>query len=213
MSLTRRLAATALNIGLLALVFMVYTHPHAGIYGQTDAFVFGRGNAPAEVRDAVVGQLEAFQDGYRRRDLGALRSFSGRLMADDVTALGTMPKEIYAGRAAVDDLVRTDWESWGDCTFFPRTAHVSSRGDVAWFAMIGYVEFDLSRFLVLPLRVSGVLTRSDTAWAFSQLQFQFDLDLSFLLLTDIVLLAWLVVNVVLLLWTLVRLLRPMRRVG
>lgn len=213
MSLTRRLAVTALNIGLLALVFMVYTHPHAGVYGQADAFVFGRGNAPADVRDAVVRQLEAFQDGYRRRDLGALRSFSSRLMADDVTALGTMPKEIYTGRAAVDDLVRTDWESWGDCTFFPRTAHVSSRGDVAWFAMIGYVEFDLSRFLVLPLRVSGVLTRSDTGWTFGQLQFQFDLDLSFLLLTDLVLIAWLVVNLALLLWMLVRLVRPMRRVG
>ena len=208
MALTRRLAATALNVGLLALVFMVYTHPHAGVYGKSDAFVFGRGNAPAEVRDAVVRQLEAFQDGYRRRDLAALRAFSSRLMADEVTALGTMPKEIYAGRAAVNDLVRTDWESWGDCTFFPRTAYVSSRGDVAWFAMIGYVEFDLSRFLVLPLRVSGVLTRSTMAWTFSQLQFQFDLDLTFLLLTDILLIAWLVVNVALLLWTLVRLVRP-----
>jgi hypothetical protein len=204
MSLTRRLAATALNVGLLALLLLVYKHPHAGAYGNPDAFVFGRGNAPADVRDQIVRQLDAFQAGYRDRDLTGLRSFSNRLLADQVTALGTMPQEIYVGREAVDDLVRSDWESWGDCTFFPGTAHVSSRGDVAWFAMMGYVEFDLSRFLVLPLRVSGVLTRADTQWTFTQLQFQFDLDLSFLLLTDLVLIAWLVVNVVLLLWILFR---------
>lgn len=211
LSLIRRLLATTLNVGLMVLLFMVYAHPHAGAYGKTDRFVYGRGDATADVREQVVRQLSAFQDGYRKRDPGALGTFSSSLLADGITALGTMPREVYVGRQAVDELVRTDWEAWGDCTFFPHTALVSSRGDVAWFAMIGYVEFDLSRFLVLPLRVSGVLVRAGTEWKFTQLQFQFDLDLTLLLVADLVLIVWFVVNIVLLLRVLIRLAR--RRAG
>jgi len=211
MSLTRRLLATALNVGLMVLLFMVYAHPHAGTYGKADTFVYGRGDAPADVREEVVRRLSAFQDGYRKRDPKALETFSSSLLADEVTALGTMPREIYVGRKAVTELVRTDWDAWGDCTFFPHTAQVSARGDVAWFAMIGYVEFDLSRFLVLPLRVSGVLARAGTEWRFTQLQFQFDLDLTLLLVADLILIVWFVVNIALLLWVLIRMAR--RRTG
>lgn len=194
MPIVRRLAALALNVLLLAAAFAIFKHPYATAYGNADAFVYGRGNAPADVREAVVGQLEAFGDGYRRRDLRAVDAFSAGLLADEAMALGTLPREVYVGRKAVTELVRTDWESWGDCTFFHRTAHVSSRGDTAWFAMIGFVKFDLSRFLVLPLRVSGILVQDGGAWKFSQLQFQFDLDFSLLLLVDVILLAWLAFN-------------------
>ncbi len=208
MTLRRRLAALALNLVLLAIALAIFRHPHREVYGTGDVFVYGRGSAPDEVRDAVGRQLEAFQEGYRRRDPGALDAFAGRLLAPGAVALGTMPREIYVGAGAVRDLVRTDWESWGDCTFFTKTAQISSHGDTAWFSMIGYVAFDLSRFLVLPLRVSGVLTRSGSDWRFAQLQFQFDLDLTLLLLLDVVLLAWLAVNVVLLAAIAVRRLRP-----
>jgi hypothetical protein len=207
MSLSRRLLALALNVGLLILGFAIFRHPHAAAYGTPDAYVYGRGGAPAEVRAQVGHVLAAFSDGYRTRDLGAVGTFSTRLLSDDVMALGTMPKEVYVGRKAVTDLVRTDWESWGNCTFYPETARISSQGDTAWFAMIGSVVFDLSKYLVLPLRVSGVLTRDDGGWRFSQLQFQFDLDLTLLLVVDMVLLVWLAVNVGLLLWILTRRLR------
>jgi hypothetical protein len=208
MTLRRRLPALALNLVLLVIALAIFSHPHREAYGAGDVFVYGRGSAPDNVREAVSRQLDAFQEGYRRRDPAALDTFAGRLLAPDVTALGTMPREIFVGADAVRDLVRTDWESWGDCTFFTKTAQISSHGDTAWFSMIGYVEFDLSRFLVLPLRVSGVLTRNGADWRFTQLQFQFDLDLTLLLLLDVVLLGWLAVNVALLAAIAVRRLRP-----
>ncbi|MFO7693304.1 MAG: nuclear transport factor 2 family protein [Vicinamibacterales bacterium] len=201
----RRQALTLLlNVLLLAVLLAVFRHPHAQAYGAGDNFVYGRGTASADVRRDLVRQLEAFQDGYLKRDIGALDAFAARLLAPDVVALGTMPREIYVGADAVKTLVRGDWESWGDCTFFSNTAQISSLGDVAWFSLIGYVKFDLSRFLVLPLRVSGVLTRTDGDWRFAQLQFQFDLDLSLLLLADVLLLIWLAVNIVTLVIAVVR---------
>jgi hypothetical protein len=207
MTLRRRLPALALNLVVLALALAIFRPPHVEAYGADDMFVYGRGAAPDDVRAAVSRQLEAFQEGYRGRDQAALDDFAGRLLAPGTVALGTMPREIYVGADAVKDLVRTDWESWGDCTFFTRTAQISSHGDTAWFSMIGYVEFDVSRFLVLPLRVSGVLTRSGANWRFAQLQFQFDVDLTLLLLVDVVLLGWLAVNVALLAAIAVRRLR------
>jgi len=59
--------------------------------------------------------------------------------------------------------------------------------------------------------VSGVLVRAGTEWKFTQLQFQFDLDLTLLLVADLVLIVWFVVNIVLLLRVLIRLAR--RRAG
>ena len=117
----------------------------------------------------------------------------GRLFSeDDTTILGTMPREIYVGFDQAADLVRTDWQSWGDCLFDLENVHISSSGEVAWIATVGFVRFDLSRFLVLPLRLSGVLVREDGIWRFQHLQFQFDLDLSYLLLITALLGIWLV---------------------
>ena len=57
------------------------------------------------------------------------------------------------------------------------------------------MQFDLSRFLVLPLRLSGVLVKQGDTWKFQFLQFQFDLHLTWLLLVKAALLVWLAVNV------------------
>ncbi len=91
-------------------------------------------------------------------------------------------------------MIKTDWESWGDCRFRLGETHVSAAGDVAWFATVGSVTFDLSRFLVLPVRLRGVMVNEGGAWRIRQAQFQFDLDLSGLLLVDLLLLAWMAVN-------------------
>jgi hypothetical protein len=89
-----------------------------------------------------------------------------------------MPQEVLLGVSRVERLIRADWASWGDCTFFLDGTHVSTEGGVAWIATVGFVAFDLSRFLVLPLRLTGVLVNENGIWRFQQLQYQFDLDLS-----------------------------------
>ena len=55
-------------------------------------------------------------------------------------------------------------------------ANISVKDSVAWISTIGYVEFDMSRFLVLPLRYSAIMVLDDSSWKFQQIQFQFDLD-------------------------------------
>ena len=67
---------------------------------------------------------------------------------------------------------------------------------MAWFATTGRVRFDLSRFLILPLRLSGVMVREAEGWRIQYLQFQLDLDNSFSLLILFVLVGWMTVAVI-----------------
>jgi len=182
---------------LLYSVIIILRHPHKAYYDANDAFIFSNGNAPDSVRSEIVEQLNKFQDGYTHRDIGQLQPFMEELFSqENILVLGTMPYEILIGRDKVSRLVLSDWKSWGDCTFLVNTAHISTSGNVAWISTIGYVEFDMSRFLVLPLRLSAVLVRENLTWKFQYMQFQFDLDFTFLLLTMTLLVIWLSVSVI-----------------
>lgn len=204
----RLLFVLLINVVLLWAVTKLYSNPWREGFPPADMFPLARGNASDDIRAEVTAQLAEFQTGYSRREGAQLGSFMERLFtADNVILLGTMPREVYAGFDRASKLIESDWASWGDCRFLIDRAHVSARGNVAWVATVGYVKFDLSRFLVLPLRLSGVLVKQDATWKFQFLQFQFDLDLGWVLLVEIVLVAWLAVNVGLLLWQALRSLR------
>ncbi len=110
-----------------------------------------------------------------------------------------MPGEIYIGYEQAGELVKSDWESWGDCRFAMDSAHISSNGGTAWFSARGFVKFDLSKLLVIPLRFTGVMVNEDGTWKFQKQQFQFDIDFSSLLPAILLLTAWLAVEIVLLL--------------
>lgn len=203
MPMWKRAAILAFNALLLFLVWALY-QPHQGGWRKAPDW----GNASPQVRAAVLDQLRVFQDGYTKRNAAGVDEFMGRLFSHErPLVLGTMPGEIYAGHERAREIIRTDWESWGDCRFRLGETQVSAEGDVAWFATVGSVTFDLSRFLVLPLRLSGVMVNEDGVWRIRQAQFQFDLDLSPLLVLNAVLLLWLVVNAV---WLLVVLGRRVR---
>ena len=184
----------------VALLFLLSTtilsDRYEGTFPAAGSFTYGTGNAPESVRSEIISTLELFQNGYLARDPANFEAFMIGLFSSTNTAiLGTMPQEIYIGIDRASELVRSDWQSWGDCRFDLENVHVSSHGDVAWFATVGFVEFDLSRFLVLPLRLSGVLVREGDTWRFQYLQFQFDLDLSFMLLLTALLGIYLVVQI------------------
>jgi len=187
---------TTLVLGvLLAVGTRLLQNRYHGAFGPPDTHVYGAGNAPEDVRREVLDVLRAFQEGYRRRDVRRLDPFMERLFSrDDILLLGTMPLEARASYAAAVGLVRDDWTAWGDCRFAVDQARISSHGDVAWFATVGDVTFDLSKRLVLPLRLSGVLAKDRGAWGFRQLQFQLDLDTSWLLLLNLLLALWLAVS-------------------
>ena len=163
---------------LFLLISLILRQPHKIFYEAPDAAIYGLGNAPRPVRAEILKQLDTFQEGYTHRDLDQVDTFMEQLFsARNLLVLSTMPDEIYIGREDASDLVYADWNAWGDCTFLMDTAHISSAGDVAWISAIGYVQFDMPRFLILPLRLSVVMVKEDLAWKFQTMQFQFDLTL------------------------------------
>jgi hypothetical protein len=197
MKITKQILKIVLIAILLYSVIIILRHPHREYYDAEDEFIFSNGNAPDSVRTEIVGQLKKFQDGYTYRDKSQLETFMEQLFShENVLVLGTMPNEILVGQDRVTRLVLSDWKTWGDCTFLMNNAHISMSGNVAWISTIGYVKFDMSRFLILPLRLSAVMVKEDLTWKFQFMQFQFDLDFSFLLLTLVILMIWLFMSLV-----------------
>jgi hypothetical protein len=182
---------------ILFLVTRIFKRADERKYGLEAIPVFSKGNAPDSIRKEIIVQLNKFQDGYTKRDVNQVESFMQSLYSsDNILILGTMPGEIFKGYNRATYLVQSDWESWGDCKFVIDSANISSNGNVAWFATRGFVKFDMSSLLVIPLRLSGVMVKEDGIWKFQQQQFQFDIDFSFNLIAIILLFIWLVVNLI-----------------
>lgn len=161
----------------LIILWKTFTNPHPEYYAGTKTFPYAEGNAPAENRSSIQKQLSYFEKGYLERDVEVLEAYCDRLISkENILILGTMPGEIYSGYEAASELIETDWLYWGDVYYLMDQANISIEDSVAWVSTIGYVEFDMSRFLVLPLRYSAVMVMEDSSWKFEQMQFQFDLD-------------------------------------
>jgi len=189
----------------LLFVMLIFRQSHKAYFATNNDYIYAEGNAPEDVRSEVVGQLERFQAGYTARDLDQVDPFMAELFSEEnLLVLGTMPSEIYIGHRDVSKLIYSDWNAWGDVEFLLDTAHVSAAGNVAWIATIGYVRFDVPRFLVLPLRLSAVMVKEDLGWKFQSMQFQFDLNLFFLFFVAILLTFGLTVSLISLLILIVR---------
>ncbi len=194
MPIVRQVFMLLFSILLFLLLWNLYT-PHQGTWRSAPEW----GNATPEVRTAVLNQLERFQEGYTKRDVKQLDAYMQAVFSRErPILLGTMPGELYVGYPQVTQLIREDWKSWGDCRFRFDQTQISAVGNVAWFATVGSVKFDLSRYLVLPLRLTGVMANENGVWKIRQAQFQFDLDLSNLLLAQALTAAWMAVSALLL---------------
>ena len=198
-------------------LFMLYTltavlsHPHEDYYDSPASYIYSRGNAPEEVRAEIIHQLNKFQDGYTKRDTSQIRVFMEELFSkENILILGTQPNEILTNHKAATRLVYADWKQWGDCTFLIDNSNISSSGNVAWISTIGYVKFDLSSMLVLPLRLTGIMVKENEVWKFHQLQFQFDLDLTNVLVTIVFMIIWFLISLIFLIFSIYKSLRKPR---
>ena len=91
--------------------------------------------------------------------------------SDDVLLLGTNGGEWIRGFRAVGELIRSDWQYWGDFRFAVEDSIVWGSGDVAWIASVGTVHGpNWDR----PVRFSAILTRNGDNWLFRQVHFQWD---------------------------------------
>ena len=180
---------------LLFLVTQVFKKADEKVILSPAKAVYSKGNSPDSIRMEIIEQLRIFQNGYSKRDPKNIEIFMQSLYSkDNILILGTMPDEVYTGYENATRLVKTDWESWGNCKFEIDSANISSSGNIAWFSTKGYVEFDLSRLLVIPLRLTGIMVKEDHEWLFQQQQFQFDIDFSFSLLATLLIAAWILLS-------------------
>lgn len=179
--------------------------PHQEYQLDPSLFLYDKGSATTEVRGEILEQLENFQAGYEQRDTSILLSYMEQLFSqENILILGTMPGEIYSGYEEAADLVQSDWLYWGDVHLMTESSNISASDSVAWFSMIGHVVFDLSSWIDLPLRVSGIMVHEDRGWKFQQLQFQFDMDTSWVLVLIVVLSLILLLSIVRLVYVIIR---------
>ena len=200
----------------LALFFLTKTFviPHQEYQEDPSLFLYGEGNASPEVRAEILKQLEYFQEGYDLRDTSILESYMDALFSkENILILGTMPGEIYSGYVEAADLVSSDWLLWGDVQMLVESANISASDSVAWFSMIGHVVFDMSSWLDLPLRVSGIMIQTEQSWKFQQLQFQFDLNIKWVLYATILLAILLLASLIRLVFVIIRSSRKRGRQG
>ena len=179
--------------------------PHQEYQDDPSLYLYDQGNASPAIRAEIMEQLELFQDGYDKRDTSILESYMEQLFSEEnILILGTMPGEIYSGYVEAADLVSSDWLLWGDVDMLVKSANISASDSVAWFSMIGHVVFDMSSWLDLPLRVSGVMVQENQGWKFQQLQFQFDLTVTWVLYVIILLGLLFLVSFIRLLFLIIR---------
>ncbi len=146
--------------------------------------------------------LSAFNEGYSKRDPSALDRFMDLFAADEniefIATGGAGPGRgtWRTGRAAVRDLIRSDWEYWGVVHVEAETAHIEVRSEVAWVSATGTVRTDdeTEEFLgdkeeifgvvqhasgssprVKPLRMTAVLLKQAGRWRFFQIHHSFSI--------------------------------------
>lgn len=188
----KKLVLPLLSIIALILTLVVLTKtfkiPNLQYYDRTDSYLYTRGNAPDATRQEILEQLSDFQKGYTDRDVNVLDDYMDSLFSrDNLLVLGTMPNEYFTNYTEATDLISSDWLYWGDVKLQIDNSYISAEDNVAWFATIGYVEFDMFKYLVVPLRVTGILVNKDNSWRFKQVQYQFDVDYNMILVTIILL--------------------------
>ena len=89
-------------------------------------------------QDEIRSLLQAFQEGYIRRDVTKADAFM-ELFTADAEVIGTNGvrpgvDEWHMDRAAARQLVEGDWLYWGDLRLDLDSMSIHSRGDVGWVA-------------------------------------------------------------------------------
>jgi hypothetical protein len=201
MKIVNILVRIVLILVILFLVTRTFKRADERSYGANSPAVFSKGNAPDSIRQEVIAQLHKFQDGYSKRDTNQVDSFMNSIYSkDNILILGTDPDEILSGYKSAAELVSDDWKYWGDCHFAMDSANVSANGRTVWFSTRGFVKADISRLLVIPLRLTGVMVMEDGTWKLQQEQCQRDVDFNSSLLDPgiaaVLLFIWLIASVI-----------------
>ena len=89
-------------------------------------------------QDEIRSLLRKFQDGYTYRDTNQVDAFM-ELFNENAEVIGTNGvkpgvDEWYLDRASARELVKGDWEGWGDLQLDLASMSIHTHGDVGWIA-------------------------------------------------------------------------------
>lgn len=95
-------------------------------------------------RQEIHSLLQAFQEGYTRRDIPQLDAFM-ELFTPDAEVIGTNGvrpgvDEWYTSRVAARQMIQGDWEAWGDLRLDMDSAAIHAHGEVGWIAATATVS-------------------------------------------------------------------------
>jgi len=94
----------------------------------------------------VRGVLQKFQDGYKERDLEKLEEFVALFIQTkevELIGIGASERggvEWFEGIDKIKEIIKSDWEYWGDVLIDVAGAKISILGDVAWLTTTGSLE-------------------------------------------------------------------------
>lgn len=99
----------------------------------------GKENIRMRARGGIREILEKFQSGYIDRDVSKLDVFM-EIFAEGVEVIGTNgsfpgKEEWYLNRAGARDLVKGDWEDWGDLRLNFDELKINVRDDIGWISI------------------------------------------------------------------------------
>ncbi|MCE1169093.1 MAG: nuclear transport factor 2 family protein [Sphingobacteriia bacterium] len=91
----------------------------------------------------ILELINQFQKGYIERDIKNLEDFMN-LFADDIEIIGTNGSspgkdEWYLNKEGVKELVRGDWEDWGDLLIKLDEVRIREKNGVGWITLPGTV--------------------------------------------------------------------------
>jgi hypothetical protein len=105
-----------------------------------------RKNDSKEETKEIVKVLEKYQEGYKKRDLSILDSYSEEVFANDEQSLvfGTDGGEYFRGKNAAKEITGLDWQWWGDFDLNIDKAYISVHENMAWVSSKAILRKDHS---------------------------------------------------------------------
>ncbi len=111
---------------------------------------------------SILAALEKFQEGFTQHDPANLpefmRLFSTRFPAEVIGTNGIHrgEGEWYADLKGIQNLIKEDWEGWGDVVLDIRDAQVQEYGEVAWMTVGATVSKTLDGKAVLSGHLKAI---------------------------------------------------------
>jgi len=96
-----------------------------------------------EATDEGVSALQRFQDGYTTRDVSRLDEFMALFVPGleaELIGIGASVRkgsEWFQGLDEIKDIIKSDWQYWGDVRIDVENARITMHGDVAWLSTSG----------------------------------------------------------------------------